>query len=479
MQVFEILLLLASTLFLIFNFFSRIEINRYWIIGGLISFLFTHLIFEGFRWQMMPGYLICLFAIFSAFRQTQKRSKKALRVLKGMGFTLLLALAIALPSIFPVFKLPELQGEYQVGTRDMLFNIDRDEVITEDASDRRKLMAKIWYPSKETNDQKDLYIDEGGRHGFAQKYGLPDAAFNYLDKIETKVYRETRVADEEFPVLIFSHGYNSKANGYYALLTEIASHGYIIIALNHTYESTGSSFPDGSEVYFDYEYARKIESGTWEKLAPVREAFQQNIKFEKRHPVVKKGLESYFVREIVERWSQDISDVVSELEDLNASGFLKGKLDLDNIGVFGHSRGGGAAGNALLVDERIKAGANIDGVQWGRIVNTSFNDPFLYISADWPEDKEDLNSHAYINKSKDIFYEARVLNTLHSNFMDIPLMIPINAISKAGSIDPYLGLEITNDLVVAFFDKHLKNQEVDFTELNSDYDMLKLEIFKN
>ncbi len=479
MQVFEILLLLASALYLIFNFFLRIEINRFWIIGGLISLLFTHLIFEGFRWQMIPAYFICLFAMVTAFRQSQKRSKKALKILKGMGFTLLLALATTLPSIFPVFKLPELQGQYQVGTRDMLFNIDRDEVITEDASDRRKLMAKIWYPSKETNEQKDLYIDEGGRHGFAKKYGLPDATFNYLDKVETKVYRETRVADEEFPVLIFSHGYNSKANGYYALLSEVASHGYIIIALNHTYESTGSTFPHGSEVYFDYEYARKIESGTWEKLAPVREAFQKNIAFEERHPVVKQGLENYFVRGIVERWSQDISDVVSELEDLNASGFLKGKLDLDNIGVFGHSRGGGAAGNALLVEERIKAGANIDGVQWGRIVNTSFNDPFLYISADWPENKEDLNSHAYINKSKDIFYEARILNTLHSNFMDIPLMIPINAISQAGSIDPYLGLEITNDLVVAFFDKHLKNQKVDFTELNSDYDMLKLEIFKN
>ncbi|PTX41497.1 platelet-activating factor acetylhydrolase isoform II [Christiangramia gaetbulicola] len=479
MQVFEILLLLASTLFLIFNFFSRIEINKYWIIGGLIILLFTHLIFEGFRWQMMPAYLICLFAIFTAFRQPQKRSKKTLRVLKGMGFILLLALATTLPSIFPVFKLPELQGEYQVGTRDMLFNTDRDEVITEDPSDRRKLMAKIWYPSKETSDQRDLYIDEGGRHGFAQKYGLPDAAFNYLDKIETKVYRDTKVAEEEFPVLIFSHGYNSKANGYYALLSEVASHGYIIIALNHTYESTGATFPDGSEVYFDYEYARKIESGTWEKLTPVREAFQKNIPFEERHPVVKKGLESYFVRGIVERWSEDISDVVSELADLNASGFLKGRLDLENIGVFGHSRGGGAAGNALLMDDRIKAGANIDGVQWGRIVDTSFDDPFLYISADWPENKEDLNSHAYINKSKDVFYEARILNTLHSNFMDIPLMIPINAISQAGSIDPYLGIEITNSLLVAFFDKHLKNQEIDFTELNSDYDMLKLEIFKN
>ena len=479
MQVFEILLLLSSVLYLILNFFFRFDIKRFWVIGGLLIIFFAHLTFEGFRWQMIPAYLIWIFAIITVYKQKKKRSKTVFRVLKGTGFSLILILAVALPSIFPVFKLPELNGDYQVGTRDLLFEFNRDEIITEKPSDRRKLMAKIWYPSIETSDQRDLYIDEGGRHGFAQKYGLPDGTFNYLDKIETKVYKGTNVADGKFPVLIFSHGYNSKANGYYAILNEVASHGYVIIALNQTYESTGSTFPDGSEVYFDYDYARKIESGTWEGLAPVREAFQKDLSYEERHLIVKKGLESYFVRGIVERWAQDISDVVSELENLNSSGFLTGKLDLDKIGVFGHSRGGGAAGEALLTDNRIKAGVNIDGVQWGRIVNTSFDDPFLYISADWPEDKEDLNSHAYINKSKDIFYKAKVLNTLHSNFMDIPLMIPITTISQAGSIDPYLGLEITNKLVISFFDKHLKNKKVDFAELNSDYEMLNLEIFKD
>jgi dienelactone hydrolase len=475
MQAFEILLLSTSVLYLFLNVFFRIELKKSWVIGGLIILFFTHLIFEGLRWQMMPSYLILVLALLTAFRQ-KKRTKTVLKVLKGMGFALILIPAIALPSIFPVFELPEINGEYEVGTTDLLFEFDREEVITEEPSDRRKIVAKIWYPSVETNDQRDLYIDQGGRHGFAQKYGLPDGTFSYLDKIETNVYRGTSVAKEKFPVLIFSHGYNSKANNYYALLNEVASHGYVIVALNHTYESTGSTFPDGSEVYFDYDYAREIESGTWETMAPVIEAFQKDLSYEERHPIVKKGLESYFVGGMVERWAQDISDAVSELENLNASGFLKDKLDLNNIGVFGHSRGGGAAGEALLTDDRINAGANIDGVQWGRIVNTSFDDPFLYVSADWPEEKEDLNSHAYINKSKGVFYEAKVLGTLHSNFMDIPLMIPVNAINQAGSIDPYLALEITNELVVSFFDKHLKNQKIDLTKLNSNYEMLELDI---
>jgi transposase-like protein len=63
--------------------------------------------------------------------------------------------------------------------------------------------------------------------------------------------------------------------------------------------------------------------------------------------------------------------------------------------------------------------------------------------------------------------------------MDIPFMFPVNAISQAGRIDPYLALEITNDLVVSFFDKHLKHQKIDFTELNSNYEMLELEVFQD
>ena len=66
----------------------------------------------------------------------------------------------------------------------------------------------------------------------------------------------------------------------------------------------------------------------------------------------------------------------------------------------------------------------------------------------------------------------------HSNFMDIPLMIPIKALSQAGDIDPYLALEIIGKVVTTFFDKHLKNKDVDVSLLDSTYEMLDLKIFE-
>ena len=478
MQFFEFLLLLGSTVYLIVNRTINKKLKKPYLLGALLLFIVFHLLLEGYRWQMIPGYIIWLIALITAFRQSEKKPHIIIRGLKVAGLVIILALAILLPSVLPVFELPEPSGAYTVATKNILLELDREEEITTDKTDQRRIMLKVWYPSSSNDGEADPYIDKAGRNGFAQKYGLPPFTMDYLDKIETHVYRDLPVAEKVFPVLIFSHGYNSKANGYYALLSEVVSRGYVVFAINHTYESTGTTFPDGDMAYFDYNYANQIESGTWEVVAPAVETFKNGLPFAQRHPVVKKALMNYFVKDMVQRWATDISDVVGALDAWNRVGFFKGKLDLDNIGVFGHSRGGGAAGHSLLIDSNIKAGVNLDGVQWGPIVDTVFQQPFLFVSADWPAEHEDLNSHAYVNKSTSYFYEAMIHGTGHSNFMDIPYMVPLQSLSQAGNIDPDLGIEISTDLVVSFFDKHLKAKPIDMNTFNTKYDMLDFVIFK-
>lgn len=478
MQNIELVLILIVAGYIGFYRFINKKLNKQYVIGLLISILSLHLLLNGYRWQMIPTYLLWFIALITAFIQPEGKSSTIVRVFKATGIFVLLLLSITLPLLFPVFELPHPTGPYSVGTKDINLKLDRAEVITTDTTDKRNLMIKVWYPSKETDGEEDPYIDIAGRNGFARKYGLPPSMFNYLNKVETNVYRNIQIADDAFPVLIFSHGYNSKANGYYALLSELVSQGYVVFAINHTYESTGTTFPDGTLKYFDYEYANRIESGTWESMQPVIEAFNGDLSFEDRHQVVKKGLATFFVRDIIERWAEDIVDVMNELDEWNNTGFFKGKLDLSNVGAWGHSRGGGAAGESLLIDCKIKAGANIDGVQWGRIVDTVFHKPFLFLSSDWPEEHEDLNQHAYVNKSTSFFYEGIVLQSGHSNFMDIPYMIPLKPLSQAGDIDPDMAIEITRKVVTAFFDKHLKNKEIDLNVFNSEYEMLDLNIFK-
>lgn len=452
------------------------RVDKRYLLSGLILVFLAHLIFEGYRWQMIPAYILWVSAVITALRGNQEYGPVWVTTLKGIGLVVITIIAILVPSILPVFELPEPTGAYNVGTRDVQFDMNQPETITADENDQRKVMIKVWYPTNDSNGTADLYADHGGRNGFAQKYGLPGSSMSYLDKIDTHVLKDAEITNEIFPVLIFSHGYNSKANGYYSMLSELASHGFVIFALNHTYESTGTTFSDGSEVYFNYDYAHKIESGTWETISPILEYFHDGTSFRDRHPAVKKILSEYFVADIVNRWAEDIVAVSNELDNWNKDGFFQGRLDLSNIGVFGHSRGGGAAGHSLLLESSIKAGVNVDGVQWGKIVDSTFQKPFLFLSADWPAEHEDLNSHAYINKGKK-FYKGLLKESAHSNFMDIPFMIPVTTISQAGTIDPSLAMEATNALLLAFFNQELKQNPMNTKELISNYSMLELQFY--
>mgnify|MGYP001791339805 CR=1 FL=1 len=426
---------------------------------------------------MIPTYVLLGISVFIIIRQPKKKHHIIVRILKTTGVVLLTGIGFLLPSLLPIFKLPKTTGSYKVGTQDLFLKTNREEVITSTTTDKRELTIKVWYPSNDNRETKDYYIDKAGRYGFAKKYGFPNSTFNYLDKIEIEVYKNINVAEERFPVLIFSHGYHSKANGYYALLSEIASHGFIIFAINHTYESTGSHFPDDSMKYFSYEFAHKIEKDSWNTIEPSIKSFQQNMTFENRHPIVRKSLTSYFVKDIIKRWAEDINSVTAKLNEYNSEGFFENRLDLNKIGVFGHSRGGAAAGEALLVNNKIKAGANLDGVQWGQIVDTTFQKPFLFLSSDWPEKHPNYNKHAYINKSTSYFYDAKILQSGHSNFMDIPFMIPLQSINESGNINPELAINISRKLVIAFFKKHLKVEKIDLHTLQCPE--LTLEVFQN
>jgi len=481
MRTLEFILLLVVTIlpFVKRPLLRMVQANIVLII--LASLVLMHLVIEGGRWQMIPVYF--LLAILAWRLKVAKPDIKAritfLRVLGYLGVLLVVAIGWVLPKALPVFSLPEPRGAYNVGTEDIYLKTNMDEVVTEDPSDKRELMVKVWYPSDEdvSKLEGEPYVDQTSRAGFATKYGLSPGMLNYLDYVKTYVYRDIPVADGKFPVLIFSHGYGSKATGYYALLTELASQGYVIINMNHTYESLGTTFPEGRAVYFDYDFQRRISDGGMADMEALIAAFKDGLDYEARHPIVQKAVNKFYESESMNRWARDMITVIDELEAWNSSGLLKGKMDLDRLGVFGHSNGGGSAGKVPLMDTRVKAAANLDGITWGNLIDTTYQIPFLYISADWPAEHEDVNSHIYINKSTDYFYETKLLNSGHPNFMDIPFMIPVNALAGTGTIDPYQGMEIVTKLTTAFFDQNLKNDpDADPKAIGAEYDQLEMTV---
>jgi len=349
-----------------------------------------------------------------------------------------MALGGAFSYVLCVPTLPTPTGNFPVGSQQIHAETNLDDPFSDDPSEKRDLMVKVWYPAISDGESKEPYLPRAERHGFAIKYGLPKSTFSYLNQTKTHTYTNPKVAEGTFPVLIFSHGYYSKASGYYSLLEEMASQGYIILAINHTGESTGVEFPDGRIKYYDIAFDQKNNNQEMAELA----------------------------------WAADQA-IVARIPDWNKASFLKGHLEESLIGVFGHSQGGSAAGQALVDDSRIMCGINIDGVAWGNMLDTLMTKPFSFLSADWPASHPDLNKFAYRNGGSAGFYKAKIIGSAHSNFMDIPLMIKSRLLSQAGTIDPNRAHLITNDWIVSFFDNYLKGETEDLLDLYDRYTELQ------
>ena len=123
----------------------------------------------------------------------------------------------------------------------------------------------------------------------------------------------------------------------------------------------------------------------------------------------------------------------------------------------------------------IKAGINIDGAQWGNMVDTFFTKPFMWLSSDWPETHPNFNEVAYQNGSTADFYNATIKNSGHSNFTDIPFMINLSAVNESGTIESKQAIHITTELVVGFFNKYLNGETVDLLELGNKNMLLDVE----
>ncbi len=366
--------------------------------------------------------------------------------------------------------MPTPTGKLDIGSRDIYIKTDRPETITKKEGDKRELMVKVWYPAQIENENTEKYLDNGNRLGFAAKYGLPGWIMDHLDLVKTNTYKNPEVAKGKFPVLIFSHWHYSMAFGYYALIEEIVSQGYIVLNLNHTYESTGSVFPSGKIKLYNTTYDSLNNDQQMAEMAwNATQEFNQSENAEEEYKAIKNLLQDYIAAKSIKRWSKDISSVIDYLESEDEFSFLNNHILNSNIGVFGHSHGGAAAGQVLIEDERVKAAINMDGTQWGSMVERRLDKPFAYISSEWPAEQPNFNKHAFRNKSSADFYNIEIESTGHSNFMDIPLMVNLSAVNEAGKIDPLKAYKATNSMVIKFFNKYLKNESNDIYKLENEF----------
>jgi hypothetical protein len=166
-------------------------------------------------------------------------------------------------------------------------------------------------------------------------------------------------------------------------------------------------------------------------------------------------------------WAEDIKYLMNELLNINETDrLLKGKLDVDRIGVFGMSMGGIATNEVCISDKRVKAGISIDGGIYGTVLVSDIITPFLFINSQRYAGFGNL----FIRKVNNESYSITLKNSDHYNFSDYAFYPVINQ-SQIGTIDPAIPIKMMNKIIVLFFDKYVKNKKVaDLESVIQDFD---------
>ncbi len=420
--------------------------------------ILIHFYFEGYRWQMIPLYALTF--IFSALTFFVRDLKPAASIL----IFILLAVSTALPILLPVPKVEQPSGPNEVGTTIYEFMDTSRKELYSGKDESRRLMAQVWYPARMTSTAKHApWMSDAEIYAPAISSGLLELPSFFLDHLALSVspaYLDLPLAETSklAPLIIFSHGwlgFNTQNTGQ---AIELASHGFVVIAIQHTYGAVITVFPD-----------RTVATNN-PKALPENAA-------DSNYEVV--------ARILVNQWAEDISFVLNQFQDYNAdvdSPFFQ-KLDLERIGVYGHSTGGGAAVQFCGVDARCKAVLGMDPFMRpvsAEVIENGISQPsFFMFSQSWTDLADSRNNKLFNQFYPRIENNAGVISitgTEHFDFSDLPSLSPLaSQLGLKGALNGRRVTEIVNTYLLNFFEMTLKNKpSLLFSGLFNDFKEVKV-----
>ncbi|MBG0832666.1 hypothetical protein HS041_33755 [Planomonospora sp. ID67723] len=420
------------------------------------------LIVLGVRWHLVPvlagAAIALLFAAPAVLRRHAGRPAwRAPWWLALPGSLACLALiaggavaAWALP--VPVF--PEPSGRYAVGTTVMQWTDPaRPEIATSEPGDRRTLVVQLWYPARKGSAgvERAQYLGRTEQEarvvsqGVADYLGVPGVLLDQVPHARTNAMPGAAVSDAggRFPLVLFSPGLGGVRTQNTAWAEELASHGYVVAALDHPYDSAAVVLDDGRTV-------RTRLAATGDQAEDSRRS---------------RGWAA--VR------AADLSFVLTQLGRLDRgeiTGPLTGRLDTGRAAATGHSMGGGAALQAAHQDSRFAAVINLDGFPHDAAPRP-FHQPALALTAP----VEPGENPRYIPRLTHVLelstataYRLTVPGAAHLTFTDAPLYLPpVPALT--GSLGRTQGPGLTAAASVVFLDAVLRGKPGDPAVLLSAY----------
>jgi predicted dienelactone hydrolase len=400
----------------------------------------VHFTLEGYRWQMIPLYTLTLIlTVLSLFSFDVKPLAFYLIVI-------LVAVSTALPALLPVPKIASPGGTLEVGTTIYEFTDTARKELYSGRDGPRRLMVQVWYPAKVTSAAKHApWMSESKiyAHEISKFLGLPSFFLDHLALAVSPAYLDVPLAktSKPYPVILFSHGWNGFNAQNTGQAIELASHGYVVIAIQHTYGAVITVFPDGTVALNN------------------PEALPENAD-DPNYEVV--------ARKLVNQWAEDMAFVLDQFQgfDEDAGSPFFQKLDMERIGVYGHSTGGGAAVQFCGVDPRCKAVLGMDPFMRpvsAEVIENGISQPsFFMFSQGWTDLVDSKNNKLFNQFYPNITNNVGVISingTKHFDFSDLPLLSPIAPqLGLKGPLNGKRVTKIVDAYLLDFFEMTLNNK---------------------
>ncbi|NMD37768.1 MAG: hypothetical protein GYA87_03695 [Christensenellaceae bacterium] len=260
-----------------------------------------------------------------------------------------------------------------------------------------------------------------------------------------------KIADRSVPLIMFSHGGISSKTSNVSMFSELASHGYAVASLDHTYQALFTRI-NGHKAWMDGEYFKEMMG-------------------ENSH----KDIENSF--KCFQSWMdirvKDIDAAINYLKDRAMNGEKAfAIISPDIIGVSGHSLGGSAALGVARLRPDIKAALVLESPYLADIIGVSEGD-FTWNQA--PYDAAILNiysdsgmplvekDHKYAQNKKHMVHNDKldylhIEGANHFTLTDLVQQSPLfcKIIGGNYTLSGEDGLRQINQAALEFFDKHLK-----------------------
>ncbi len=388
------------------------------LVSLLIVLMVCNVIEPSFRWGMLLLVLLIQAAVGIVFfirKHKEERPYKAFKaILCCLGKCILLIFAILPAIIFPQYKLPETTGQYPVDTVSYTLTDTSRMELYDNSKENRRVTIQFWYPKTQEENQARL------------------------------------------PLVIFSHGAFGFRGSNYSTFADLASNGYVVCSIDHTYHSFFTKQADGKTVLVNPQFMNDVlmvQNGQCDAKTGY-DLSQSWLK-------TRKGDMDFVLDTILKNAKSESSGSVYRL------------IDTDKIGLMGHSLGGATAAAIGRERPEVDAVVVLDGTMFGEVTDfvngkevlnsTPYPVPLLNI---YNEDhyKEGLaNAGVYAN----MVASANALDARqtvfkgagHLNFTDLPLFSPTLAkMLGTGTIDSRYCIETMNRIVREYFGYYLKGE---------------------